>query len=281
MTDFDRAPLTVEQLKFALTSLQNDTSIKVTNGFSMLKAHYRSTDYKISATRLAEAAGYSSYSTGNEQYGYFAHKICDILSYTPEIRDTGEEAWTTAICVGSPQKDNQGHFQWILRPEVIEALEGLGLVKKNNYFDAITDIENAQNITDTLSEKERDAYIKARIGQGKFRENLISHWGACSVTGCKELEILIASHIKPWRNCTVYEALQMTNGLLLIPNLDSLFDKGFISFENDGSIMLSSQLSDSVALQLGVNRNMKLKRVYDLSQPYLEYHRSNIFRNLS
>jgi len=281
-TDELPPPLTVEQLKQAFKSLENDPSKKVQNGFLMLKAHYRSPERKISAERLAKAAGYPNYNIGNEQYGSFAHQICDLLDYQPEMWGDGEGGWTNALCTVSGDKDQQGHFQWILRTEVAEALEQLGLVEKTDYPDAITDIANAASIIEPLTEKERDAYIKARIGQGVFRERLIKYWGACSVTGCEELDILIASHIKPWRDCpTHHEAINMTNGLLLIPNLDSLFDKGFISFNSDGAILLSPQLSYTVADQLGVKKTMRLRKIIPQHQPYLELHRDKYFRKTS
>jgi hypothetical protein len=112
--------------------------------------------------------------------------------------------------------------------KVIDALEQLDPVKNIDYPDALTDIDNASSTISSLPEKDREIYTKARIGQGVFRDNLIDHWQhACSVTGCKQLNLLIASHIKPWRDCTTNEAINSMNGLLLIPNLDSLFDKGF------------------------------------------------------
>jgi predicted restriction endonuclease len=70
----------------------------------------------------------------------------------------------------------------------------------------------------------------------------------------------------------------MPNGLLLIPNLDSLFDKGFISFDRDGAILLSPQLSSAVADQLGVKKTMRLHHIYPEHQPYLEFHRTKVFR---
>jgi predicted restriction endonuclease len=166
-------------------------------------------------------------------------------------------------------KETIGDLQTVTRPKVTD------------YPDALTDIANAASISDSLTEKDRDVYTKARIGQGVFRERLVTYWERCSVTGCEETSILIASHIKPWRNCTVDEAKTMTNGLLLIPNLDSLFDKGFISFDNDGAILLSPQLSSAVADQLGVKKSMCLRKIIPQHQPYLEFHRANIFRKTS
>ena len=78
-----------------------------------------------------------------------------------------------------------------------------------------------------------------RLNQCKFRKELIQYWGGCSVTGFTDEKLLIASHIKPWRNATDKEQLNPFNGLLLIPQLDYLFDKGYISFSDSGKIILS------------------------------------------
>ena len=87
---------------------------------------------------------------------------------------------------------------------------------------------------------EAEALVKARVGQGKFRNNLIEYWKGCSVTNCKYITILIASHIKPWKDSSNKERLDVYNGLLLLPNIDKLFDKGYISFRDTGKIMISS-----------------------------------------
>lgn len=87
-----------------------------------------------------------------------------------------------------------------------------------------------QSLIEDMDETERETLIKARVGQGPFRDALISRWKGCSVTGCASLACLIASHIKPWSQCvTPAERLSAANGLLLTPNLDKLFDRGFIT----------------------------------------------------
>ena len=55
-----------------------------------------------------------------------------------------------------------------------------------------------QDFVNTLDETEREAMIKARVGQGQFRKALIDRWHGCSVTGCAAFDILVAGHIKPW-----------------------------------------------------------------------------------
>jgi hypothetical protein len=128
--------------------------------------------------------------------------------------------------------------------------------------------------------KEKEQKIQARIGQGTYRKKLMELWGfSCSITNCTNKEFLVASHIKPWKECTMgNEWINPFNGLLLTPNLDVAFDKGYISFENGGKILISSQLTKDEQLVLGIHDNLCLKKVHAENQPFLEYHRLNIFK---
>lgn len=67
-------------------------------------------------------------------------------------------------------------------------------------------------------------------------------FGACAVTGLAVPELLMASHAKPWEIASNAERLDGDNGLPLIPNLDKLIDKGFISFADDGTVMISTSV---------------------------------------
>lgn len=89
--------------------------------------------------------------------------------------------------------------------------------------------------------------------------------------------ILIASHIKPYRDCSPKEEFDINNGLLLSKNLDSLFDLGYITFDNFGNIILSKQLDPKVALSL---KKYKLDNlIYNKQRKkYMEYHRQHIFK---
>lgn len=130
----------------------------------------------------------------------------------------------------------------------------------------------------SLSETEREAVVKARIGQGKFRSSLIDYWKACAVTECQEYSLLKASHIKPWSKSEVNERLSIFNGLLLTPSLDACFDSGFISFDDTGTIMVSSKLNEKNMRALGISRGMKLSRIEPEHCNYLAYHRENVFK---
>lgn len=96
------------------------------------------------------------------------------------------------------------------------------------------------------------------------------------MTSCEIAPILRASHIKPWRNSSVEEKRDVFNGVLLSPNMDALFDRGFISFTNEGGILRGPEISQEELVALGWNPNLKIKFT-DRHIPYLEYHRKNVF----
>lgn len=126
--------------------------------------------------------------------------------------------------------------------------------------------------------KDRKSTVKQRVGQNLFRKGVMEYWGGrCAITGCADKRILVASHIKPWRVCDKdNEWLNPFNGILLSPNLDSLFDSGLISFGDDGCIVLSDQLDHDDASRLGVSPDMRLPRVDPRHLPFLKYHRANV-----
>lgn len=127
-------------------------------------------------------------------------------------------------------------------------------------------------------ETTKESFVQSRVGQEQFRAALIKYWQGCSVTGCNQIELLKASHIKPWRYASNQERLNMFNGLLLLPSLDTCFDLGLISFDDEGKILISSELRKSTVLQLGISENMKLTKVEKSHQEFLRYHRENVFR---
>ena len=117
---------------------------------------------------------------------------------------------------------------------------------------------------DALQEKDVDAIVKVRVKQDVFRREVIEHWrGRCAVTGCSLTSALIASHIKPWRDCREdNEWLNPYNGILLSPNVDKLFDKGLITFDDGGRIVLSSELAVDEAARLGITPNVEKMAEY-------------------
>ena len=92
------------------------------------------------------------------------------------------------------------------------------------------------------------------------------------------MTVLRASHIKPWRKSSDKERLDPYNGLLLIPNLDVLFDVGLITFEDNGQIRISDHLSHEDRESLRIHEGLKLKKVFDENKEYLKCHRDNFFK---
>jgi hypothetical protein len=85
-------------------------------------------------------------------------------------------------------------------------------------------------------------------------------------------EVLRASHIKPWHNSDDRERRDPENGLLLIANLDALFDKFLITFDNDGRMLVSDRIEEGLYRQLGLPGALRLSPTLT-QQRFLEYHR--------
>lgn len=140
-----------------------------------------------------------------------------------------------------------------------------------------------QLVSDALTqivpqETTREALVKARIGQGRWRRDLMRHWsGKCAVTGLEIETLLRASHIKPWRDCDNRERLDLFNGLMLGPAYDAAFDTGLISFEDSGAIMVSPKLPASQLLAAGISTTAKLSTLVDAHRGYLAHHRESVF----
>lgn len=128
-----------------------------------------------------------------------------------------------------------------------------------------------------LPASERDAIVKARTGQGRFRDSLIHYWSTCAVTGVSEASLLRASHIKPWAQATLAERLSLYNGLLLSPALDACFDGGYVSFDDEGKILISERLTAEDAAALSIHADMRLRRMAPEHKTYLAYHRERVF----
>jgi hypothetical protein len=133
------------------------------------------------------------------------------------------------------------------------------------------------------SATEAERLVVQRIGQDVFRDALIDFWsGRCAVTGLDQPELLRASHMKPWADCaTDAERLDPHNGLLLAANWDAAFDRGLVTFEEDGTALLSHHLTAS-ARQLLVSDKRSMPRIYLLRPehvPFLQFHRERIWRS--
>ncbi|RYY39402.1 MAG: HNH endonuclease [Chitinophagaceae bacterium] len=129
-------------------------------------------------------------------------------------------------------------------------------------------------VRDTPNVTERSGMVTSRVGQGAYRKSILLRWeNKCAVTGFPKKEILIASHIHPWKNATDYERLDVENGILLSPVYDALFDRRLISFENNGKIILSSTLLAIDYKSIGVTGKEWIGNLSNGNKHYLELHR--------
>ena len=136
-------------------------------------------------------------------------------------------------------------------------------------------------IKNDLNDTERLAEIQARRGQGKYRRLLMNYWGnKCAVTDCDILETLRASHAMPWAECTsANQRINKYNGFLLNANLDALFDKGLITFDDNGVIKISKTITKENRTALGVADDMHLRKIDKEHLEFLHYHQENIWKD--
>lgn len=145
-----------------------------------------------------------------------------------------------------------------------------------DYESKITrELANLSN--DFTKNTEIERVIRQRVGQQAFRQAMMDYWGgACAVTGVALPDILRASHAKPWAECdSDAERLDVFNGFLLTANLDALFDRYLISFNEGGKLLVSSLVELTDQRLLGIDKPLNLRWLAQEHKPYLEFHLEN------
>jgi len=127
---------------------------------------------------------------------------------------------------------------------------------------------------------EAERLVVVRVGHDLFRNALVEYWqGRCCVTGLAVPALLRASHIRPWAKCeSDDQRLDVFNGLLLAPHIDALFDGGWISFSNQGKLLVSEMLPAAAWAQLGVSLHWTIRNLKPAHGQYLTFHRTNELR---
>ena len=141
--------------------------------------------------------------------------------------------------------------------------------------------EEEEKGKDKAKKKRRDDEIsRARVGQGKYRDELLDECPFCPITMINDERLLIASHIKPWAVSDDKEKVDPHNGYILSPLYDKLFDRGLISFTEDRKMMVSNFLQPRNVQRMGLvdgkfyqNLPVGTERL-----KYLEYHRACVFK---
>lgn len=143
-------------------------------------------------------------------------------------------------------------------------------------------VEELSALSSDLKGTEVERIVRQRVGQQKFREAMLDYWGgACAVTGVNIQAILRASHAKPWAECASdAERLDVYNGFLLSANLDALFDRFLVSFDDYGRFLISPALAGFDMGSLGILPSMKLRWISEQHKPYLAIHRVRLLERL-
>lgn len=136
----------------------------------------------------------------------------------------------------------------------------------------LSDIQRIES-DESIPETQRLQLTRARVGQGVFRTRVILLDHACRVTGITDTRLLIASHIKPWREASNAERLSGYNGLLLSPHVDALFDEQFITFEDDGRMRVHPSLSRDVLERWSIDPDKRVEQFRPEQASFLAHHR--------
>lgn len=146
------------------------------------------------------------------------------------------------------------------------------VIEREPRATVLEDIRRVESDT-AIPETQRLQLAKARVGQGFFRKQVILFDGECRVTGVSDPHLLIASHIKPWREATNGERLSGHNGVLLSPHVDSLFDEQWITFEDDGQMRVHPALARDVLDRWAIDPAKRVERFRPEQAAFLARHR--------
>lgn len=189
----------------------------------------------------------------------------------------------------SPLQANGHGLQGVYLTTVAEPLAQalIGLMGQQ-YYEALAVVSGFPNAPDVEEVDDvplgpvvgptfKDQLIKARRGQGVFRANVLLTEESCRVTGVADAKHLRASHIKPWKVANDSERLSGVNGLLLSPHIDHLFDKGFISFSNQRSLLIVPEVRGELLDKWSIDEAVNVGEFSRDQQAFLDYHRANVF----
>ena len=141
------------------------------------------------------------------------------------------------------------------------------LVDEKTLLNDLNQLQTIPNIT------ERQALTKSRLGQGIFRNEVSKIESACRVTGVDQKAFLIASHIKPWKESNNEERLDGSNGLLLSPHIDKLFDKHLISFTSKGELICENIAAQKALKAWRIDQVKIMKPLSEKQESYMKQHR--------
>lgn len=196
-------------------------------------------------------------------------------------KKTGDRTCRGEAMTAFPKDNKEGidqHHGFQVAAQGLEGIESLFKFvaneipgEENELLNEISKIENS-----SLSDTDKQALVKVRLRQGLFKERVAAIEKACRVTGVDDTRFLIASHIMPWSKCeTSDQRLDGNNGLLLSPHIDKLFDNGYISFTDEGAILISDRCPIAVLEKWSIDFEQNVKPLTPAQAYYMAHHRKS------
>jgi hypothetical protein len=232
-----------------------DVGWKVRVGFTPIVHRVRPKDHMMVLRDILPARYAPLQANGNGvQSIYLTELTPDFVGVLAGLIGAEAQSLIGGVVVGAPMQTNDDLDWWEHRIE-------------------------AEVETDTsLPPTEREAVIRARRGQGLFKERVMQMEKQCRITKVDNPVHLIASHCKPWRDSDNQERLNGDNGLLLTPSIDHLFDRGFIGFEDNGSLIISPVAHRPSLERMGIDvRGQVNVGGFSAGQrSFLDFHRKSV-----
>jgi hypothetical protein len=246
------------------------------------------------AQGVAEAAAKPEFGTVGDQWsneGWYVPVEFEVADHPVRPKDFIAELLPHLPAKYAPLQVNGNGNQGVYLAEVTSDFAAVVLGKMGLSVEAIVASEPVdaageaeddqaqaavQGRTD-IGATQKEQLVLARRGQGVFRANVRLNETSCRITGVAEAHFLVASHIKPWRDCTDQEKLDGCNGLLLSPHIDRLFDRGWISFADDGAVLKSATLPSAVLTAWSLDTVANVAAFSAEQSVYLSYHRAQVF----
>jgi hypothetical protein len=207
---------------------------------------------------------------------YFSLSVDDMFLDSPIPRNVlkDDPVFGKSIIFRAAQSGNAIRVtedEWVAFEGQLQALKGMFALDDD-------ELELRRiNLDSSISSTEKQSLTKSRVGQGLYRSRLQAIESRCRVTGVSDAQLLTASHIKPWSVSSDAEKLDGNNGLFLSPHIDRLFDRGLISFSDNGGLLVSGLVSLDQLLLWGIDENINVGSFNSQQCLYLAWHREKYF----
>ena len=258
--------------------------------FAFADTYIKAIGIAVSPAQASPKPDFGQKGTYWDNEGWLVEVQFNELTKPVRIRDYMELIGATLPDKYSPLQANGNANQAYLFNVPIEMANALAVVI-GSEFSAITSqpvnllldetvfdsVEASLRMRMEISETEKLQLVKSRRGQGLFKANVRLVESACRVTGVNQISMLRASHVKPWSVSDDQEKIDGFNGLLLAPHVDHLFDKGYITFEKMGEMVISPSLNVDVLNKWSIPQVLNVRSFSIEQSEYLRYHQESVF----